>query len=314
MPGYTATTPRSLPVAPTSVGRAVSVSPAHFLAISLGNRWRTYADQHRKLQQSFAVQPVHELRVASRRLIAKLELLDAVIPSSSIEKARRALKRRIRSLSELRDIHVQRLWIERELPAFPEVILLRDVLERKERRLLRTVAAKVRSVKTRKFEKWIASVLQDLADKTNQARLSSAVVFAAREAFNETARRRRAIDVSDLETIHRTRIAFKKFRYMMESLSPGIIELSERQLIDLAAYQRKMGAIQDLAMMQSCLSAFIKEYRASEDMLRNFSRSLQQRRMRAVCSFMECADRIREFWPGDELSAKYNFRSAQSAA
>src|SRR5262245_60832547 len=89
---------QSFPIALPGVAHSVSVSPAHFLAISLGNRWRTYADQHRNIQQNFSVEPVHEMRVASRRLMAQLDLLDAVVPGNAIERARRVLKRRVRSL------------------------------------------------------------------------------------------------------------------------------------------------------------------------------------------------------------------------
>jgi CHAD domain-containing protein len=246
--------------------------------------------------------------------MAQLDLLDEVIPSNAIEKARRVLKRRLRSLGSLRDVQVQKQWIEKEIPAFPELILVRDLLERDERRLSKSAAAKLRGVKARKFERWISTVLQDLAEKTNQAQLSSAVVVAARDAYTEAVRRRRAIDVSDVETIHRTRVAFKRFRYTMESLSPGVIELNGQQLAELAAYQRRMGAIQDFTTMQSCLAAFIEKYKASEDLLRPFNRSLQQRRMRAVCSFMECADRIRDFWPIASLGAKYDLGPARTAA
>jgi CHAD domain-containing protein len=48
-----------------------------------------------------------------------------------------------------------------------------------------------------------------------------------------------------MRTVHQTRIAFKRFRYMLESLSPAITGPSRRQLRALAYYQRKMGIIQD---------------------------------------------------------------------
>src|SRR5262245_28580513 len=76
---------QSFPINLPGVARSVSMSPAHFLAVSLGNRWRAYTDEHRKVLQSFSVEPVHELRVASRRLMAHLDLLDAVVPSNAIE-------------------------------------------------------------------------------------------------------------------------------------------------------------------------------------------------------------------------------------
>ena len=51
------------------------------------------------------------------------------------EKARRVLKRRMKALGDLRDTHVQRLFIQCRMARFPELILVEDVLRRRERRL-----------------------------------------------------------------------------------------------------------------------------------------------------------------------------------
>ena len=75
---------------------------------------------------------VHELRVATRRLIAKLFLLTAVVPGPAPARARRLLKERLDALGELRDVHVMRLFFDAQTTAFPELILVRDALARLE--------------------------------------------------------------------------------------------------------------------------------------------------------------------------------------
>jgi CHAD domain-containing protein len=144
--------------------------------------------------------------------------------------------------------------------------------------------------------------------------LASAVLRAAAQAFAEAVERRRAINLADLRTIHQTRVAFKRFRYILESLSPGITGLSKRQLRALAYYQRKMGIIQDLEVMQACVARYIREDKKREALLQRFSRHLRERRARALRSFLNSADRLYQFWPPAALIARPDSLPTQSAA
>lgn len=281
--------------------RPMSAAAGPFLAAALDSRWQSYRDQLRECQEEFSEKAVHELRVATRRLLAQFTLLSCVAPSAALEKTRRTLKRGLAALGALRDTHVQRLFIGQEAVRFPELVLLRRWLQRRERRLVKAAAGKVNRFKARRVEKCIGAMASDLTANAGrsraQSRLASAVLRAAAQAFAEAVERRRAIDPADLRSIHQTRVAFKRFRYMMESLSPGITGLSKRQLRALAYYQRKMGIIQDLQVIQACVARYTRKNRTREALLGRFSRHLRQRRARAVQSFLKSADRLFEFWP-----------------
>jgi CHAD domain-containing protein len=302
----------AFPARPAPVG----VGP--FLAAALDSRWQAYRGQLRLCQAEFSERAVHELRVATRRLLAQFTLLSCVAPSAALEKARRMLKRRLAALGDLRDTHVQRLFVERKAASFPELVLLRGWLQRRERRLVKSAAGKVNRFKTRKVEKCIAAMTGDLTANAGRSRaqsqLASAVLRAAAQAFAEAVERRRAIDLADLRTIHQTRVSFKRFRYMMESLSPCITGLSKRQLRALAYYQRKMGIIQDLEVMQACVARYIQQDRKREARLDRFSRHLRQRRARALRSFLKSADRLFKFWPPAALAGRGNLVLTRSAA
>jgi CHAD domain-containing protein len=291
----------------TFPARPAPVAVGPFLAAALNSRWQSYREQLRRCQEKFSEGAVHELRVATRRLLAQFTLLSCVVPSPALEKARRILKRRLAALGDLRDAHVERLFIEQTAARFPEVVLLRAWLQRRERRLARSAAAKVNRCRTKKLQRCLATMTADLAAKAGQARaqskLASAVLRAAAEAFAEAVERRRAISLADLRTIHQTRVAFKRFRYMLESLSPDITGLSKQQLRALAYYQRKMGIIQDLQVMQACVARYTREDQKREALLGRFSRHLRQRRARALRSFLKSADRLFEFWPPAALVA-----------
>ena len=288
------------------------------LAAALDSRWQSYRKQLRQCQEKFSEEAVHELRVATRRLLAQFTLLSCVAPSAALEKARRILKRRLAALGDLRDTQVQRLFIEQKAASFPELVWLRGWLERRERRLAKSAAEKVNRFKTRKLERWISAMTGDLTANAGrsraQSRLASAVLRAAAQAFAEAVERRRAIDLTDLRTIHQTRVAFKRFRYMLESLSPGITGLSRRQLRALAYYQRKMGIIQDLEVIQAGVARYTREDKKRGALLHRFRRHLQQRRARALRSFLKSADRLFEFWPPAALVARSDPVPTRNAA
>ena len=298
--------------------KSVPVAVGPILAAALDSRWQSYRKQLRRCQEKFSEDGVHELRVATRRLLAQLILLSCVAPSAALEKARCILKRRLAVLGDLRDTQVQRLFIEQKVPSFPELVLLRDWLQRRERRLAKSAAETVNRFKTGKLERCISALIRGLTAKARRSRvqeqLASAVLRAAAQSFAKAVERRRAISVADLRTIHQTRVAFKRFRYIVESLSPGITGLSKRQLRTLAYYQRKMGIIQDLEVMQACLTRYSRENKKRGALLQRFSRYLRGRRTRALRSFLKSADRLFEFWPPATLVSRDDSVPAQHAA
>jgi CHAD domain-containing protein len=302
----------------TFPARPVPVAVGPILAMALDSRWQSYREQLRQCQRKFSEEAVHELRVASRRLLAHFTLLSCAAPSAALEKARRVLKRRLAALGDLRDTQVQRLFIEQKTASFPELVLVRDWLERRERRLAQSAAEKVNRFKTRKLERWIAAMSADLTANAGRSRaqrqLASVILRATAQAFAEAVERRRAIDLADLRTIHQTRVAFKRFRYILESLSPGITGLSKRQLRALAYYQRKMGIIQDLEVMQACVARYVRVDNRRKALLQRFSRHLAQRRARALRSFLKSADHLFEFWPPAALVARHDSFPTWNAA
>jgi len=272
-----------------------------FLANSLHNRWESYRGQLRNCQENFSEEAVHELRVATRRLMAQIVMLGCVIPGKIAENARVLLKRRLKALGELRDVHVQRLFVEKQMTRFPELLFVRDFLQRRERRLERAAAEKVRDFKTRKLEKWVSRLSEHLVGKHAKSgdavRLSTLVVQAADQAFVDVAHRRRAIAPAHPSTVHRTRIAFKKFRYMVEALSPDLTGFNKADLRSLACYQKRMGVLQDLEVMQECVQDFAQNQGSMKTLLEPFNRYLQNRRARALRTFLESADDLFRFWP-----------------
>jgi CHAD domain-containing protein len=224
-----------------------------------------------------------------------------MVSSRKPEKAGRMLKRQLQSLGALRDIHVQRIFIEGQSVRFPELVLLQDHLGRRERELVRAATQQIHSIKTKKLEKRLFNLTAVLSEKENDGSsrkaMSAAAFRCAEDAFGQVVERRRLIDFSDLRTVHRTRVAFKKFRYVVESLPPEATGLSKRELRFLAWYQRRMGNIQDLEVLQACLTDFLNRHEDCQRLLAPFCSYLRHRQARALGAFRKSVDRLFQFWP-----------------
>jgi CHAD domain-containing protein len=293
--------------------RSLAVGP--FLAETLGDRWKTYRACIRSCQDDFSEKSVHKLRVATRRLIAQLLIVGCVIPGRTPKRARRVLKRRLKALGKLRDTHVQRLYIQGRMERFPELVLVEDVLRQRERRLREAAARKVKGFKTRKLAKWILNLQLGLAmapsTEGRPDRLLKVVARATGKAFATLVSRRNAIDPANPETIHRTRIAFKKFRYMVESLSPDFTGLGKRQLRALARYQERMGTLQDLEIIERCITGFARQDEGIGSLLAPFSRCLRATRARSLRCFLRSADELFQSWPPARLGPTVTPRQYQ---
>ena len=291
-----------------SAGWSIPPNPGPWLAKSLRSRWVLYHKQLRECQKRLSVNSVHQLRVATRRFMTYYDLVGCFASAQKGSKARMKLKRRLKILGELRDAQVQRLLIEQHAERFPFLILVRDFLQQRERRLLKNVAPKVQRFKSRQVEQWTSDLCQDLDawpdDAKNRELLASDVFDAMANAFAEAVRCRQTIDPADSQTIHRTRVAFKKLRYLVEALSPAFTGLGKKQLRRLANYQRRMGNLQDLEILQVSLEAFLCKHPDSEVLLAPFARYLRLRRARSLRSCLDHADDLFEFWDPSELSRK----------
>ena len=68
---------------------------------SLTERWQTLRSELKRCQKQYSEEAVHDLRVATRRLISTLDLLASVLPEAKLRKARRALKKQLEMLGPL---------------------------------------------------------------------------------------------------------------------------------------------------------------------------------------------------------------------
>jgi CHAD domain-containing protein len=273
-----------------------------WLGDAMLSRWKSYRERLDECRSEPTAESVHELRVAIRRLISQFILVNQIFPGRGSEKARNILKRQLESLGDLRDTHVAQLFLRRQLIKFPDLVDLLARLERRERSLIKRASRKIARFKTKKLEKWVYSSSGLIERQSHSHRvpqhIRSIALQSANAALTDVVGRWRMIDRTDLGTIHRTRVAFKKFRYIVESLPPELTGFGKRDLRMLARYQRRMGNIQDFEVILACVISFMK--RQENVQLDSFCGYLKSRRTRALRSFLQKSDRLLQLWPPGE--------------
>ena len=268
---------------------------------SLQDRWQAFRAELKRCRKKYSEEAVHDLRVATRRLISTLDLVDRIRPEADLRQARRALKRHLDMFGPLRDVQVQLLTIAKLLSSFPELQGFYDFLAKRERKLTRRLGRELERVKTGKIRKSVAVAarqLEALPDTPAIQRANRAeAIMAIETAFNRVVERKQAITPTDGPSIHRMRVTFKKFRYMVESLAPLRGYTTSKQLKAMNAFQGSMGDIQDAEVLLGYVQAYARKRGiAGEASLARALEELSQRRMILIETFFGAVDTVFTFW------------------
>jgi CHAD domain-containing protein len=119
---------------------------------------------------------------------------------------------------------------------------------------------------------------------------------AVDEAYARVIQRYERIDPAQPATIHRLRIAFKKFRYMVEPIHPILEGFPEDYLKRMHDYQTSMGEIQDMEAALQELSKFEKSTPEGYDPepIREY---YKEHHALAISCYFEGRGEVLTFWP-----------------
>jgi CHAD domain-containing protein len=211
---------------------------------SLNSRWNKYNVELQNCRDEFSEEAVHDFRVAARRLLASLDLLRNLVRGAKIKNMRRELKAHLDTFDDLRDTQVLLADISENIQDVPSLRPFEEYLQRREKKLMRSARKEIKSLETPELSRGIRKLEKAIAESTPE---TLDPLPAIDEAYARVIRRYERINPSQPATIHRVRIAFKKFRYMVESIHP-ILEgfPSKNYLKAMHDYQTLMGDIQDM--------------------------------------------------------------------
>jgi len=268
---------------------------------ALRQQWKRYRKALQRCQRHFSEDAVHDSRVECRRLLAQLELLGVLAAARDFKKARAALKDHLDNFDELRDTQVLLLLLGQQNEAFPETRPLRQALLRREKRCLAKAARSIRTVKTGRVKQFVTLVRRHLAgarlSPERRTRERRSILHAIDQAFAQVVERRRKMDPGNVATLHRTRVAFKKFRYMVEVLHRLVPGISAARLEAMQGFQTLFGNLQDTDVFLGRLDKYARKDPQRARTLAAFRHWLLKRRTGQIDACLRHADMIHEFWP-----------------
>jgi CHAD domain-containing protein len=260
---------------------------------------RRYRDRWERCRRKFSGPAVHELRIATRRMLAVTELLAALGAGTVPAKARRTFKRRLEAFGPLRDVQVQRELFAPLGREFPVVGELERWLRKRERKLIRELQREVKSLRQGRLEGRLKQVEKELGRLNGAAagRLRPRVVTVVNRAFARVSGLVRRLRAERPATIHRLRIAFKHHRYLCELLHPLWPGVAGLNLKAMHRFQLLMGHIQDCEVMLAGIAEAVSAERLRPAEVAGLNQAVRARRARRIKAFLDNIASLREFQP-----------------
>lgn len=268
-------------------------SSGGLLLEALEQRWKKYLFELTRCRAEFSNEAVHDVRVALRRLLSLVRLLNSIAPRPRLRKLSRALKSQLDEFDDLRDTQVMLAEISETIRELPELETLQNHLERVEKGLLKGLRKKIRNLDLKEITRRIRKVRESLKEE-EKADFAAPILGSVDEAFLVTRQRYERIDPAKPATIHRVRIAFKKFRYMLEIAHPLVNDFPLDNLKRMHDYQSLMGEMQDADVFLQTLADF--EASGSLLGLEPVRRFYESRHADAVSAYLKNKDMLDAFW------------------
>jgi CHAD domain-containing protein len=269
------------------------------LGRALQRQWNNYRLELDRCQRRFSNRSVHESRVAARRQHATHELLAGLFPVKPARKLQRALKAHLSAFNDLRDTQVQLQAVGRLRRTRRAARPFGDYLLEREQTLARQTQKRIARAETRRLAGWLRSCREAIKEhrkRGHAAEANASLLRAVNRAFARAVLLRAGVMPDDGRTIHRARIGFKKFRYMVEALAP-CLAVGDDLLQAMRRYQGMMGKIQDAEMLIGAFDRFLRKYDQNGAATRAFRLELLRRRQRLIQAYLKRADHLFEFWP-----------------
>jgi CHAD domain-containing protein len=267
---------------------------------ALHGHWENYRKGFKHCRRKLSADAVHSLRVETRRLLSLLDLLQPLVDATLTQNARRRFKKVFRVFAQLRDTQVQLRAVKKDVRRPAEWREFQRTLRRRETKLICRIERRIKKAKLGKLKDSLEAVPKALRRSLNDERSGKArhelVIGAVDRAFAMTRQRQRLIDPLNPATIHQTRIAFKKFRYMVEALREILPGLVPDRSKEMQAYQTSMGRVQDAEVLLASVQTFHAKRKTDRAIVAAQHAELLQHRSRRIAQFLTVNENLLTFW------------------
>jgi CHAD domain-containing protein len=222
---------------------------------------------------------VHELRIATRRMLALVEFAAVLAPSGKWRALQRELRRPFRKCARLRDLQATRVHLRRMRAANPALQIALLEMNGDVRRHRRRTANQLAAVQSRKT----CQKIMRLARRGSVALPVGAAVNACLDSSRRAVRAaRRRMANGGLRELHRARVAIKVCRYQLElagalGAGPPVAELRTMRRL-----QKEFGAITDLELLRRELKRCARRHPGQRCALAGIRRRIERERGRRL--------------------------------
>lgn len=267
---------------------------------SLDQRGAAYRENLKLSRDEFSQKAIHDLRTSIRRLLATLDVTAFITSRSRAEKLSDKLKDQLDGLDDLRDTQVMLEEVSERIATLPELEPFQGYLEKREKKQERAAEKHLEEIKPGRIEKQrnkLFEAVEDLSPEDLHGKLPQTVD----EAYLTVMQRYGEVDPAQVSSIHRLRVAFKNFRYMVESIYPCLPDFPESQLERMHDYHNQMGHIHDLQVLLETLQEYAQESESfdPQSVRRYYERLLAE----ALSAFLKNKDEALTFWRTSPLEA-----------
>jgi CHAD domain-containing protein len=252
---------------------------------------KAYETNLTKVYELFDDEAIHDFRVAIRRILAFIRFVDIFCPIEINANLRTLLKSNIKQFNKLRDIQVQIQYLINFLKKFPETIDFLVFLKKEEKKQIQKLKKVITSSNFDNSGEIFYYRMHLMSFECFQKIDFDGIIIVLKDVFREVEKAISNIIENDFATFHKTRLAFKRFRYTVETIE-SILSIPKAKVKELQNIQTVLGEIQDYTVTLALLEKFSKG-----DLFKfsNFVEFIKQKREGKVKEFWEMLA-ILEFW------------------
>ncbi len=274
-----------------------TASPTATLQAGLGKRLETL---HTELTRTDELSKgrVHRLRVATRRLLAALELAGVAAPPPATKRMQK-LEKLLGGLSKLRDLDVLLDGATTLAGQHAELGAALEPLAERREQLARRASRRIERFAIDELTNDVSTVLdalEQLKRLGDDAALRAAVLGRLAARYLEAERLRAASRAEDRKALHRLRVALKSYRYATEVLAPSLGAHAQRDIEVLKGLQDRLGALRDQETLASLVLSRAKRRHAGPE-LAGVGEGLLAEQQRAASECVSVLEAGATRWP-----------------
>jgi CHAD domain-containing protein len=273
--------------------KALSPAACH-LRDGLTQRLDKFESRLMRCQEDFTEENIHDLRVSTRRLMVILAMCKAVLPTVKSKGLRKELKLHLDSLDGVRDTQVMLLFLKKNFRKNDAAVPLSAYLLLEETRLHRRLGFEIGLIQKDSLSQKVYDLRSSLETTLTGTGVADQILAVVDEAFAVVQWKKVNVSSDNPTSFHPMRIAFKKFRYMLEVAEPLVPPMPPTRSRTLHRFQGMMGDIQDMVVFLGFLDRFgLENPQFDITQVRNFALKKRDER---ISHFIARINQLNLFW------------------